>query len=113
VFYIGSWVGCWVAVGVYLFATWWKTPAGQNAMAFVAVLGLVLTVGMIRRVALWTTGSAAWFDAHREPLTFWCFAAVCGVIWWRVALLIHYRRVAVRERRETRSNRPEEALPNG
>lgn len=64
-------------VGLYWRSAWRTTPLGQNLMALPAVLGALLGLWLVARVA--------------GPLPLWIWfvgiAALDAVMWWRVLIL--------------------------
>jgi hypothetical protein len=67
---------------------WWLTAIGRHIFVFMAVPTVLMGLGILRRFTLFVTGSAAWFDAHRVSLTFWCYLAMAAVVWWRFIILV-------------------------
>jgi hypothetical protein len=67
---------------------WWRTAIGRHIFAFMFVPTVLMGLGAFRRLTLAITGSAAWFDAHRDELVFWSYAAMAAVVWWRFIILI-------------------------
>lgn len=71
---------------------WWRSPAGRNLFAFVAVDGLI-NLGFVVSVL----AGAAW-KGWAEWLLVAFYILQPGVVWWRVALLVKVRRGRVQER---------------
>lgn len=67
---------------------WWRTAIGRHIFAFMLVPTVLMGLGIFRRLTLWVTGSAAWFDAHRDGIVFWSYLALGAVVWWRLIILI-------------------------
>lgn len=74
---------CWVFVVAYHRLTggaWRRSEAGRHLMATKAVLGVVLTLAVVRLFGV----EAAWFDVLRTVV----FAGVPVVFAWRIAILV-------------------------
>lgn len=98
---IGSLIGFFAAVaGANIFiltygilAPWYKKPFGRHLFAFMAVLAVVLDHNMLRYFQPDYPGV--------RVMTFILTWAICGVIWWRFAILVN---VQVRRGREGHIN---------
>lgn len=85
-----SLVGCIAFASLYwTWFPWWRSPAGRNLFAFVAVDGLINLAFVVTVLA--GPGWAGW--TQWLLVTFYVLQP--GVIWWRVALLVKVHRERV------------------
>jgi hypothetical protein len=93
--YVVAWVGGLAFMVSYLRTDWWHHPWGRHVMAFMAILEVIFTLALTRRIFGEYPG--------REVAVFvasWLFA---GVVWWRYALIR-------RGRHRTPTNHPDRGI---
>ena len=74
-------------------SAWWTTIMGKNMLAFMTVIMVLMSLAALRRLF-----GPAWFEAHRDGLSFWSYGALFIVVWWRFLILIRIQR----DERQTR-----------
>lgn len=76
-------------------APWRRSAMGRNVMALMAIIALFLVLA---------TMHMRWphlFD-HQQWIRPVMWALICGIVWWRVALLIHTQVLKRRDERVSR-----------
>jgi hypothetical protein len=82
-----------LSVLVYARVPWWRTEIGRHLFAYMAIVALLCSLGVVRIVF-----GPPWFDVLRTTL----FAAFPIVTWWRFALIVKEQRETARRARRGR-----------
>lgn len=84
-------LGCMAFVVAYAWLADWRSSAlGKNVMAFMAALGAMLTLAILRNFT-------PWIDDHVDGFRLGAFVIVALIVWHRVFLLIKAQMTRDRE----------------
>lgn len=83
---VAVFLGFLAFVLLYSLTPFWRTEMGRHVMSFMASLGMVMMLAVLRIIA------EAAFEVDLYADAPWlrpaCFALIAGVTWWRVWILI-------------------------